>query len=99
MVPQVSTTEKEDQIEVTGPAVKRVYDVQRTPEQINALRKELQKELKINLPEDKKVVVISTGAMGRILPIRSFWLRDMRGGVWRRSPLYALSFVVTMQST
>lgn len=68
MTPTVSTTERSEQIAVLGPPTKRVYDIERTPAQIEGLRRELEQELGIQLPAGKKLVIVSNGGFGAHSP-------------------------------
>ncbi|MBM3208139.1 MAG: hypothetical protein FJZ57_05990 [Chlamydiae bacterium] len=79
MTPRVSKTEKPSQIVVVGPPTKRVYDIERSPQQIRDLRKELEKEIKVKIPENKKLIVISTGSNGSYSPYPEFLAEKYAG--------------------
>ena len=62
MSPRVSTTERPEQIAIVGPPTKKVYDQDRSPEDIAALRREL------GIALDKKLIVVSSGSNGSFSP-------------------------------
>jgi hypothetical protein len=68
MVPHISTTERPEQIAVAGPPTKRVYDIDRSEEDIDRLRQELRMEDDIDIPRGKKLVVVSNGSAGSFSP-------------------------------
>jgi hypothetical protein len=68
MAPNISTTERPEQIAVVGPPTKRVYDIDRDEGDIDRLRHELRADEDIDIPRGKKLVVISNGSAGSFSP-------------------------------
>ena len=85
MFPQVSTTETPEQIAIVGPPTKKVYDLDKTPEEINALRKEL------NIPSGKKLILVSSGSNGSFSPYPELLVKKYKG-----KPASQIPFVVVV---
>lgn len=79
MVPRESTTERPDQIDIVGPPSKRVYDLDRTPAQVDQLRKELEQQLEISIPPGKKLIVVSNGSNGSFSPYPDLLVKKYAG--------------------
>lgn len=79
MSPQVSTTETPEQIAVMGPPTKMIYDLDRSSTDIDRLRTELERELQIEIPRGKKLVIISSGGNGAFSPYPELLTERFKG--------------------
>ncbi len=90
MVPQESTAETSDQIEVIGPPTKKEYDLDRTREEVDALRAELGTKHNIIIPPGKKLVVISGGGLGSFSPYPELLIKKYKGKEAEEIPFVAV---------
>lgn len=90
MTPQVSTTEKPEQVVVVGPPTKKVYDIDRSADDIDHLRAELQRDHGIEIPRGKKLVIISSGSNGAFSPYPELLVQKYRGMKKNEIPFVAV---------
>ncbi|MCX6991468.1 MAG: hypothetical protein NTX49_10500 [Chlamydiae bacterium] len=85
MSPRVSPTERPEQIAIVGPPTKKVYDQDRSPSDIAALRIEL------GIPRDKKLIVVSSGSNGSFSPYPALLVKR-----YKDTPAAQIPFVVVV---